>query len=68
MLKKYTVIGVYGDNNQIVSDEVEAASGPEALEAVLNVDDGEEGTRGSNSSYRAIAAIEGVELNITYND
>jgi ribosomal protein L20A (L18A) len=71
MLKKYTVIGIHHDNDQKVADEVEAASGTEALEAVLQCDAGDDKTRGGCSDYQAIVAIEqipDVEFNLTFND
>lgn len=68
-MKKYTVIGLYADNGQVVADEVEAVSGDEALQNVLElVDDQGLLVRGS-PDYRAIAAVEHVPgLNISYND
>ena len=70
-MKKFTVIGIYGDNNQIVADEVEAINGTEALQNVLELEDDQGLLVRGNPSYRAVAAVEhipGVELNISYND
>jgi hypothetical protein len=70
-VKDYMVVGVYQDNNQVVSDEVKATSPEEALTLVLGVEIEGGATRGSSIDYMSIVAIEkipGVEFNCAYND
>jgi hypothetical protein len=70
-VKDYMVVGIYYDNNQIVSDEIKASSPEEALTLALDTETDVGVTRGSSSDYKPIVAIEkipGVEFNCAYND